>query len=145
MWMVGEELSENDVVVVQSSSCVWLYATPCTAAHQASLSLTDSQSLPRFMFMHLWCHPAISSSDALDLSQHQGLFQWVYQLSNPHPKSFALGLFQHQGLFQWVCQLSKSSSWKHCPKLVPAPCPPVFIPLLLVPGPWAKAHTSASF
>ena len=30
-------------------SCVWLFATPWTAAHQASLSSTISQSLLRFM------------------------------------------------------------------------------------------------
>ena len=33
------------VVVVQSLSCVWLFATPWTAAHQAFLSNTSSQSL----------------------------------------------------------------------------------------------------
>ena len=32
-------------VVVQVLSHVWLFATPCTAAHQASLSITNSQSL----------------------------------------------------------------------------------------------------
>jgi len=31
-------------VFVQSLSCVWLFATPWTAAHQASLSFTISQS-----------------------------------------------------------------------------------------------------
>ena len=31
--------------LVQSLSCVWLFATPQTAAHQASLSITNSQSL----------------------------------------------------------------------------------------------------
>ena len=36
------------VVVVQSSCCVWLSATQWTTAPQASLSLTISQSLPRF-------------------------------------------------------------------------------------------------
>ena len=36
-------------VVAQSPSCVWLFATPWTAAHQASLVLTISQSLPKFM------------------------------------------------------------------------------------------------
>ena len=36
-------------VVVQSSSHVWLFETPWTAAYQASLSLTISQSLPKFM------------------------------------------------------------------------------------------------
>ena len=35
--------------VVQLSSWVRLFATPCTAAHQASLSLIISQSLPKFM------------------------------------------------------------------------------------------------
>ena len=35
--------------VVQSPSHVQLFATPWTAAHQASLSLTISQNLPKFM------------------------------------------------------------------------------------------------
>ena len=34
---------------VQSLSCVWLFATPWTAAHQASLSITNSRSLPKPM------------------------------------------------------------------------------------------------
>ena len=37
------------VVVVQSPSRVQLFATSWTAAHQASLSLTISQNLPKFM------------------------------------------------------------------------------------------------
>ena len=37
------------VVVVQLPSHVWLFATPWTAARQASLFLTISQSLPKFM------------------------------------------------------------------------------------------------
>ena len=37
------------VAVVQSLSRVWLFASPWTAACQASLSLSISQSLPRFM------------------------------------------------------------------------------------------------
>ena len=32
---------------VQSLSSVWLFATPWTAAHQSSLSITNSQSLPK--------------------------------------------------------------------------------------------------
>ena len=32
---------------IQSLSCVQLFATPWTAAHQASLSITNSQSLPK--------------------------------------------------------------------------------------------------
>ena len=37
------------ILIVQSLSHVWLFATPWTAAHQAFLSLTISQSLFKFM------------------------------------------------------------------------------------------------
>ena len=56
--------NEVVVVVVQSPSCVRLFVTPWTAAHQASLSLTISRRLPKFMFiillmlsshLILWC------------------------------------------------------------------------------------------
>ena len=40
-------------LVVQSPSRVWLFATPCTAAQQASLSLTISRSLSKFLFIAL--------------------------------------------------------------------------------------------
>ena len=36
-------------IVSQSLSCVWLFATPWTAAHQASLSITNSWSLLKLM------------------------------------------------------------------------------------------------
>ena len=53
------------VVVVQSLGCVWLFVTPWTAAHQASLSSTISWSLLRFMSIEsvmpsnhlILCHP----------------------------------------------------------------------------------------
>ena len=51
MWC-GTHLFKK-VVVVQSPSRVQLFATPWPAARQASLSLTISQSLPRFMFIAL--------------------------------------------------------------------------------------------
>ena len=41
----------RDVVVVQSLSGVWLFVTPGTAARQAFLPLTISQSLPKFMLI----------------------------------------------------------------------------------------------
>ena len=44
---------------VHSLSCVWLFSTPWTVAHQASLSITNSWSLLKFT---TWCHPTISSS-----------------------------------------------------------------------------------
>ena len=37
------------VAVVQSLSCVWFFATPWTAAHQASLSFTISRSVLKLM------------------------------------------------------------------------------------------------
>ena len=41
------------VAAVQSLSCVWLFSTPWTQAHQASLSLTISQNLPKFISIAL--------------------------------------------------------------------------------------------
>ena len=62
---------------------VWLFVTPWIAACHASLSLTISWSLPKFKsiasvmpFSHLILWKP-SSPSALNLSQHQGLFQWV--------------------------------------------------------------------
>ena len=50
-------------IVVQSPSR--LFATPWMAAHRASLSLTISQSLPKFMSIASVIHLGISSSDTL--------------------------------------------------------------------------------
>ena len=47
---------------VQSLSHVQLFANPWIAAHQASLSITNSQSLPNSCPSSRWCHPTISSS-----------------------------------------------------------------------------------
>ena len=60
---------------VQSLSCVQLFATQWTAAHQASLSFTISQSLRKLMTIEsmmpsnrlILCHPL--------LLQHEGLFK----------------------------------------------------------------------
>ena len=43
----------DHIVVVQSLSRVWLFETPWTAARQASLSFTISQSLLKFMSIEL--------------------------------------------------------------------------------------------
>ena len=56
---------EDDTVQfssVQSLSRVWIFATPWTAAHQASLSITNLWSPPKPMPSSRWCHPTISSS-----------------------------------------------------------------------------------
>ena len=42
---------------VQSLSCVWLFATPWPAARQASLSITNSRSLLKFMAIINQIHP----------------------------------------------------------------------------------------
>ena len=48
---------------VQSLSCVWVFATPLTAARQASMTITNSQSPPKNPCpLSQWCHPTISSS-----------------------------------------------------------------------------------
>jgi len=52
-------------VVVQSLSCVQIFATPWTAACQASLSFTISWSLLKLISINLWCHPTISSCHSL--------------------------------------------------------------------------------
>ena len=55
------------LVIVQSLSHVWLFVTPGTAAHQASLSFTISQSLLRLLSIEsvvpsknlIHCHPLL--------------------------------------------------------------------------------------
>ena len=49
------------LIWVQSLSHVRL-CNPMAAAHQASLSITNSQSLLKLMSVERWCHPTISSS-----------------------------------------------------------------------------------
>ena len=88
---------------VQLLSCVQLFATPWIAAHQASLSITNSQSLLKLMPIeslmpsnHLILCP---SPPAFNLSQRQCLFRWV---SSSHQVAIVLELqFQHQS-FQWI-------------------------------------------
>ena len=47
---------------VQSLSRVQLFATSWITAHQASLSINNSRSLPNSCASSRWCHAAISSS-----------------------------------------------------------------------------------
>ena len=47
---------------VQSLSHVWLFVTPWTAAHQASLSISNSRAYSNSCPSSLWCYPIISSS-----------------------------------------------------------------------------------
>ena len=99
---------------VQSLSRVRLFATPWTAARQASLSITSSWSLLHRVGDAIQpSHPLSFPSPALNLSQHQGLFntiryyhflnlcqlhikwwegQGIYRKSKYLPLSFAVNL-----------------------------------------------------
>ena len=87
---------------VQLLSHVQLLVTPWTAACQASLSITNSQSLLKLMSIEsvMPSYPlSFSSPPAINLSQHQGLFKWV---SSSHQVARVLELqLQHQS-FQWI-------------------------------------------
>ena len=69
------------ILVVQSLACVRLFLTPWTAACQAPLSSTVSQSLLKFMSIEsvmlsnhlILCHPLLLWPS--NLSQRQGLLQ----------------------------------------------------------------------
>ena len=64
-------------------SCVWLFATPWTTVQYTRLPI--HHQLPEFTQTHVhWINDAIqpsyplsSPSPAFNLSQHQGLFEWV--------------------------------------------------------------------
>ena len=66
-WYKLRTPSEDRVSSVQSLSHVWLFVTPWTAAHQASLSITNSRSLLKLLSItsvmpsnHLMlCHPLL--------------------------------------------------------------------------------------
>ena len=67
---------------VQSLSCVRLFATPWTAAHQASLSITNSRSYSNSCPLSQWCHPTISSS-VIPFSCPQSFpASWSFQVSH---------------------------------------------------------------
>ena len=86
-WVISLFLFLSVFAVIQLLSHVWLFVTPWTAACQASLSFSISQSLLKLvsielvvLFKHL-SHPlSPPSPPALSLSQHQGLFLWVDSL-----------------------------------------------------------------
>ena len=88
----------------QSLSHVLLFATPWTAARQASLSITNS----RFTKTHVhWVGDAIQPSHPLSSpsppvpspSQHQDLFQWV---NSSHQVAKVLELQLQDQPFQWI-------------------------------------------
>ena len=101
-----------NVSSVQLLSCVRLFATPWTAACQASLSITNSQSLSKLRVSDAIqpSHPLSSPSPpALNLSQHQGLFKWV---SSSHQVAKVLELqLQHQSFNEHPGLISFRMKW----------------------------------
>ena len=76
VWELGRD-KWGSFVVVQPLGHVQFISTPWTAALQAPLSSTVSQSLLKFLpieLVMLSTHPALPSSFAFSLSQDQSLF-----------------------------------------------------------------------
>ena len=90
------------VQFTSSLTHVWLFVTLWTAVGQASLSITNSQSLLKLLYCDA-IQPIPPHSfpclPAFNLSQHLGLFQWI---SSSHQVAKVWGLcLQHQS-FQWI-------------------------------------------
>ena len=108
-------------IVVQSLSRVQLFATPWTAAHQASLSFTISQSLLKLIFFELvmpFSHLSLCYSllPLPSIFPSISLFQPVGSL---HQVAKVLELqLQHQS-FQWIFWVDVHYNW-----LVWPPCSP---------------------
>ena len=69
----------------QSVSCVWLFATPWTAACQASLSITNSQSLLKLMSIE-----SVMPSNHLILCCPLLLLPWIFCSIRVFPSESAL-------------------------------------------------------
>ena len=101
---------------------VQLFVTPWTAARQASLSYTVSQSLLKFMSIELvmlpnhliLCRPLLLLLSFLLLLSHQGLFQWV---TSSHQVAKVLEFQLQHRSFQWAPRTDHLYDW-----LVGSPC-----------------------
>ena len=112
---------------VQSLSHVRLFATPWTAARQASLSITNSQSLPRLVSIEsvmpsnhlIFCHPLLllpSIFPSIRVFSHESVLciRWPKYWSF----SFNISLFnEHPGLISfrmdWLDLLAVQGTLKH--------------------------------
>ena len=128
---------------VQSLSHVWFFATPWTAAHQASLSITNSQSLLKLMSIEsvmpsnhlILCHPLLllpsiflsikvfSSESVLHIRWPKyGSFSFIISSSNEYSGLISfrmdwLDLLAVQGTLRSLLQhySSKASLFWHSP------------------------------
>ena len=89
------------IIVVQLLSRVWLFVTPWTATHQASLSFTISRSLLKFMSIEL-----------VMLSKHLILCSFCLQ-SFPASGSFPMSRFFTSGgqSIYWSFSISPSNQY----------------------------------
>ena len=109
-------------MVFSHSVSVWLFVIWWTAACQAFLSFTISwnllklasiESMMPFNYLILLSSP---SPPAFNLSQHQGLFQWV---SSSYQVAKVLELQLQYQSFQWIFMVDFLQDW-----LVWSPCSP---------------------
>ena len=97
--LLGRKVMTNLSSVAQSCPT---FVTTWISARQASLSITNSRSLLKFMSSRVGdaiqpSHPLSSpSSPAFNLSQHQSLFKWVS--SSHHVAKVLEFQLQHQSL-----------------------------------------------
>ena len=110
-----EKLPSKDkhrvVAIVKLPSCAWFFVTSWTAECQASLSSLSVGVCSNSCSLSQWCHPTIlssvpPSSPALNLSQHQGLFQ---RLGSFHQVAKVLEFRLQYQSFQWGISLRISS------------------------------------
>ena len=146
-------ISLLSVSSVQSLSCVWLFATPWTAARQASLSITNSRSPPKpvsiesvmpsnhlILCLPLLLLPSIfpsirifSIESALRITWPKDWsFSFNISPSNEHPGliSFSLLILHkkmlntlHSGSIQFSRSVVSDSLWPHGLKHTRPPCP----------------------
>ena len=127
-------LPQKQIAVIQSLWCVWLFATPWTAVHQASLSFTIFQSLLKIMSIEsvmlsnhlILCHPLLllpSIFASIRVSSlHRVAKYWSFSISPSNEYSglisFRIGWFDLlavQGTLKSLLQhhRSKASILRH--------------------------------
>ena len=109
---VGTGLAQRDLLWLFSHSAVSNSATPGTAARQASLSFTLSQSWLRLVSIESVMPSNLSSSSpsppAVNLSQHQGLVSQRDWLMPNGPK-WLRRYFGHA--FKWSLRARRQENW----------------------------------
>ena len=103
-------------IVVQSLSCVWLFATPWTAAPQASLPFTISLSLLKFMYIEsvilsnhlILCCPLLLLPSAFPSIR---VFSSESALCIRWPKYWSFSFIQHQSFSEYSGLISFRMDW----------------------------------